>query len=252
LVSLPPVLFWIVLFAVIIPRVPAGSRPPIFANAIYDAEKFLFFGAPSYRMVSSVTECENRFFDILAAVAYGIHFFFPPAFGVILLIAHWHYAPALAYYWCWGFLNGLAVLTQFIFPTAPPWYIEKYPNLEASYAVHGDPAGLICFDTHVIHRPFFTNIYSHSPVVFGAFPSLHAAWPFLIALFCLPNIGTRMLGWLYVVWVWWAAMYLRHHYLLDLLGGAAYCLFIWHFLLPIHSRLVPRLAREEPSRELDV
>lgn len=220
-------------------------------------------------MVTSVTECENRFFDVLAAFAYGIHFFFPPTFGLVLLIVHSNYAPALAYYWCWGFLNGFAVITQFVFPTAPPWYIEKYPNVEPSYDVHGDPAGLACFDSHVISRtcsslslslsrlsipsdPFFTDIYSRSPVVFGAFPSLHAAWPFLIALFCLRNIIARLLGWLYVVWVWWAAMYLRHHYLLDLLGGAAYCLLIWYFLLPVHSKLVPWQRREQSTRELDV
>jgi membrane-associated phospholipid phosphatase len=47
-------------------------------------------------------------------------------------------------------------------------------------------------------------------------------------------------------------MYLRHHYLLDLLGGAAYCLLIWYFLLPVHSKLVPWQRREQSTRELDV
>src|SRR3990167_7951163 len=71
--------------------------------------------------------------------------------------------------------------------------------------------------------PLFSSMYGQNPVVFGSFPSLHGAWPFLISIYT----PTHVLGnfkWLYVAWIWWAALYLKHHYLVDLLGGAFYTL----------------------------
>jgi hypothetical protein len=72
----------------------------------------------------------------------------------------------------------------------------------------GDPAGLLYSDI-LLGTQFFHRIYYSSPVVFGAFPSLHAAWPILIIHF-LPVSGPfSALKWLYPAWLWWAAVYLQ-------------------------------------------
>ncbi|KNE66841.1 hypothetical protein AMAG_11324 [Allomyces macrogynus ATCC 38327] len=66
---------------------------------------------------------------------------------------------------------------------------------------------------------------------FGAFPSLHAAYAVLAAIFVgdqFPwlhigkvRIPTAVLGTVYAAGMWWATMYFAHHYLIDLLGGSA-------------------------------
>ncbi len=51
----------------------------------------------------------------------------------------------------------------------------------------GEAAGLAYAD-EILGIQFFHTIYTSSPVVFGSWPSLHAAWPMMIAWF--GNTGT--------------------------------------------------------------
>jgi membrane-associated phospholipid phosphatase len=67
----------------------------------------------------------------------------------------------------------------------------------------------------------FESIYGQSPIVFGSFPSLHATWPIVC---CIPFIAIK--GWkfapyaiVYWLWIWFAAIYLKHHFLTDILGA---------------------------------
>ncbi|KAL7748898.1 hypothetical protein RI367_005811 [Sorochytrium milnesiophthora] len=84
-----------------------------------------------------------------------------------------------------GVSNSLGVLIQMMFPTAPPWYIEKYGiDSTPSYDTVGDPAGLARIDTY-FNMTMYHDMFRHSPVVFGAFPSLHSAFATSIALFCV-------------------------------------------------------------------
>jgi len=162
--------------------------------------------------------------DLLAAAGYALHFIAPWTTALIL----WRTTKRHSTFLCaLGILNTLAVITQFFFPTAPPWYFEKYGFMPATYSMPGDPAGLQYSDI-LLGTQFFHRIYYNSPVVFGAFPSLHAAWPILIIQF-LPLGGPfATLKWLYPVWLWWAAIYLQHHFFVDLLGGAVYCALALH------------------------
>jgi len=57
-------------------------------------------------------------------------------------------------------------------------------------------------------------------LVFGAFPSLHSGNAVLEMLFmchCFPRLKPFAIG--YVMWMWWATMYLSHHYAVDLVAG---------------------------------
>lgn len=58
-------------------------------------------------------------------------------------------------------------------------------------------------------------------MVFGAFPSLHAGSAVMEALF-MSHVFPRLrpLFAVYVLWLWWATMYLSHHYAVDLVGGS--------------------------------
>lgn len=72
---------------------------------------------------------------------------------------------------------------------------------------------------------FYQETYTtQNRIPFGSFPSLHAAWPSLI-MFCFPIRGShlfKVLAVCYVCLIYWAAMYLQHHYVIDLLGGTLY------------------------------
>ncbi|KNE70200.1 hypothetical protein AMAG_15170 [Allomyces macrogynus ATCC 38327] len=115
--------------------------------------------------------------------------------------------------------------------TAAPWYNDKYSTAEPDWHMRGDAAGLARVDP-ILGAPVFAAVFANSPLVFGAFPSLHAAYAVLAAIFIgdqFPwlrfgrrvRIPTAVLGMAYAAGIWWATMYLAPHYLIDLLGGGA-------------------------------
>eukprot|EP01091_Cochliopodium_minus_P019740 TRINITY_DN8398_c0_g1_i1.p2 TRINITY_DN8398_c0_g1~~TRINITY_DN8398_c0_g1_i1.p2 ORF type:complete len:164 (-),score=33.32 TRINITY_DN8398_c0_g1_i1:45-536(-) len=139
-------------------------------------------------------------------------------------------------------MNLLAVINQLAWPTAPPWWVDGNTG-PASYEMKGDPAVLADVD-QLLGYPFFANIWSSSPIVFGSFPSLHGAWPFMISLFA-PTMTTKILAFCYTFSVWWAAIFLNHHYLIDLLGGLVYCLigyFLGKYLM--HTYILPKVEND--------
>ena len=90
-----------------------------------------------------------------------------------------------------------------------------------SYNQKGHPAGLLRVD-EILGTNLFLNGYSKSPVVYGAFPSMHCGWPFLLTLYYTGQY--QKCSWFYSCLLAWAAMYLKHHYLTDVLGGWCYAL----------------------------
>lgn len=51
--------------------------------------------------------------------------------------------------------------------------------------------------------------------------------------------------WIYVVWVWWAAVYLTHHFVVDVLGA----LFLVHLTIFL-VRLNPYVVKYEEDIEI--
>ena len=72
----------------------------------------------------------------------------------------------------------------------------------------------------ILGTSVFKKGYSKSPVVFGAFPSMHCGWPFLLTLYYTGEY--QKLSWGYSLLLAWAAMYLKHHYLTDVIAGWCY------------------------------
>lgn len=84
----------------------------------------------------------------------------------------------------------------------------------------GSPAGLARID-QLFGLDLYTSNFVASPIVFGAFPSLHAGWATLEAMFLshvFPKLRPFFIA--YIMWIWWATMYLSHHYAVDLVGGS--------------------------------
>ena len=119
-----------------------------------------------------------------------------------------------------GWMNIAGVVIQLIFPCSPPWYENLYGLAPANYNIAGSPAGLAAID-RLFGVDLYTTTFTASPQVFGAFPSLHSGNATLEALFmahAFPNLAPFFF--MYTLWVWWATMYLSHHYAIDLVAGA--------------------------------
>ena len=119
-----------------------------------------------------------------------------------------------------GYMNLVGVTIQLLLPCSPPWYENMYGLVPANYSMPGSPAGLAAIDK-LFHIDLYTSTFTASPMVFGAFPSLHSGSATIEALF-MSNIFPRLrpLFILYTLWLWWATMYLSHHYAVDLVGGS--------------------------------
>ena len=117
-------------------------------------------------------------------------------------------------------MNLIGVAIQLTFPCSPPWYENKYGLAPANYSMHGSPAGLAAIDK-LFGIALYTPGFTASPMVFGAFPSLHAGSAVMEALFMsylFPRLTPIFVT--YTLWLWWATMYLSHHYAVDLVGGS--------------------------------
>ncbi|KAF9351583.1 Aureobasidin resistance protein Aur1 [Mortierella sp. AD094] len=115
-------------------------------------------------------------------------------------------------------------------------YETRYGGFQpATYTMPGDPGGLARVDD-ILGVEMYKTTFTASPLVFGAFPSLHSADACQLAFFLVYVFGPRSIPFAmtYILWIWWATMYLGHHYVVDLVGGGAYAVIaFWigsHFL----------------------
>jgi membrane-associated phospholipid phosphatase len=148
--------------------------------------------------------------DYMGAFFYSIHFFAPTIFAFFMWQNspkdYWKYTGAFA------ILTYSALITFLVYPVAPPWY-----------GVNGVTKVLFDVDTN-IGVPIYHTIYDFfEPNQFAAFPSLHSAFPWLVSLFALKIGKAKALPILiFPIGVWFSAVYLGEHYIVDVLGGIAY------------------------------
>ena len=210
-----PLVIWLIMFQ-FCGAIPNDVRPSIDVHSLPWTERFLFGDPLLFTLFP-----DSTFLAVLAGIPYITHFSLP-----FLLSAYLWYVdkrPTL-FLWYFGVMNATAVAAQIMYPTAPPWYNANFGYSEANYDMPGDPGRLVYVD-ELINFPLFEGIYGTSPLVFGSFPSLHAAWPPLICVYTsMFNVPFPRAKWLYCIWIWWAAVFTRHHFMVDVLGGIFYCL----------------------------
>lgn len=117
-----------------------------------------------------------------------------------------------------------------------PGYELIYGLTPANYSMPGSPGGLARID-NLFGTKGYTHTFSTAPVVFGAFPSLHAGWATLEAL-VISHFFPRLtkFAWAYAGILYWATMYLTHHYLVDVVGGACLATAFFYLFLPASLR----------------
>ncbi|KAF9425744.1 Aureobasidin resistance protein Aur1 [Podila epigama] len=213
--------------------IPAEWRPHIFTSVLPTLENILYGGNISELLATTPSPVK----DILAWLPYGVMHFVLPFItaAIIFFLGPKGTLPVFAR--VFGYMNLAGVLTQLFFPCAPPWYETNYGALEpATYNMPGDPGGLARVDD-ILGTSMYKSTFTASPMVFGAFPSLHSACAWQLGFFLVFIFGPRSIPFAmaYVFWIWWATMYLGHHYVVDLVGGAGYAVvafWIGSFFLP--------------------
>lgn len=204
----------------------ARFRGTIRVAELWNWEHLLFPvpGAPGVAVSDLLSSFSLVPLDLLSGVTYLTHL--PEAMGLAVLfffLGDVRRAQRLAV----GFflLNVLGWCLWLAYPAAPPWYVDKYGLGSVELLAQASPAGGARFDA-LLGQPFFSELYSRSTNVFGAFPSLHVGYAAIAAMagfHSRPAIRWFTLS--YAVLMAFSALYLRHHYLVDVVGGIT-CAFL--------------------------
>jgi inositol phosphorylceramide synthase catalytic subunit len=202
-------------------------RGAIHVGDLFDYEARLF-SVPTADGPRAISEVISRHTSPwLDAICGATYFFFLLEVLVIAAVLFFRARPK-ALELSLGFLvvNMIGWSIWFVYPAAPPWYVDQFGTGPALLDVVSSPAGLARVDAW-IGLPLATTFYSKSANVFGAMPSLHVAYATLVAFVSAPLGGRLRLGTLvFALSMAFSAVYLRHHYLLDVLAGALIGLFV--------------------------
>ncbi|KAK0218721.1 PAP2-domain-containing protein [Armillaria fumosa] len=222
-----PILTWVLTFFAST-FIPNEWRPNISVVLLPTLESVLF-GA---NISDILTRFTHPVLDIIAWIPYGVgHFSIPFVIAAFIWLFR---AKEALHFWssAFGYMMLVGVLIQIIFPCAAPWYELIYGLTPANYGMKGSPGGLIRID-HMFHGSGYTISFSNAPVIFGAFPSLHAGGATMEALVVshfFPQ--TTRFVWFYAGVLYWATMYLTHHYLIDVVVGACLATVTFYLFLP--------------------
>lgn len=217
LAFLPFLLYWVVYDTLRIFQ--SNLLQPIHIGDLYEAEKSLF-GIQTEHGRLTPNEYwlfhTNPVLDFLTGIAY-INWFSVP-----LVLAGWFWVKdkqAFTRFSTTFFLaNLIGWVIYYIYPAAPPWYYELYGNIEC-HGIEGCAAGLLNFDA-MFNINLFKNMYSMAPNPFAAMPSLHSAFPITVLTWSFQKFRyMNILFVLHGIGIWFSAVYLSHHYTLDVLAG---------------------------------
>jgi inositol phosphorylceramide synthase catalytic subunit len=121
-------------------------------------------------------------------------------------------------------VNVLGFITYFVFPAAPPWYVAQYGLGPARLDIIPAAAAAVRFD-QLLGTHLFEQMYGRGVDVYGAYPSLHVAYPFIAFLVTLREKSVRWAripAFAFFLLMCLSAVYLQHHYVTDAVLGVTY------------------------------
>jgi membrane-associated phospholipid phosphatase len=186
--------------------------------------------------------------DLYFAIPYGLFIFIPASYAVYLYFRD--YVATLRYMWTFFALNLVGFLTYHLYPAAPPWYFHQY-GCHVDLATHASEAVALMRVDQLLGIDWFKGLYGRSSDVFGAIPSLHVAYVSLIVVegWRLHRWLGRALTLLLAVSTAAAAVYLDHHWVIDVVLGVAYTLAVHPVIRHLFRNVVDdsRLTTENQS-----
>lgn len=218
-------------------RLVVGYRGEVHVADLWHAE-LAWFGVntASGPMIPAMwlKEHTNAFLDTLCGFAYLAYIVETFAFGIYLYFRD----QKLLTRFGWGFLavNFFGMIIYMLYPAAPPWYVEQYGLGPAILEAKPSPAGAARFDA-LWGVQVFSTFYSRNANVFGAMPSLHVAYP-TVVMFASFRLGAKwgVPAILFMLLVAFSAIYLQHHYILDLVAGMSCATLTWVLITWVFNR----------------
>ncbi|KAK5995659.1 Inositol phosphorylceramide synthase catalytic subunit aur1 [Cladobotryum mycophilum] len=228
---LPSAPIWVWLLYFFCSRfIPYEYRPHIWVRVLPALENVLY-GANLSNILSAH---KHPILDILAWLPYGIMHFGAPAVCSLIIFIFGAPGSTPVFARAFGWMSILGVTIQLIFPCTPPWYENEHGLVPAAYGMPGSPAGLARVDA-IFGIDLYTTNFTAAPL------------PFVLeALFmshCFPQFKVFFAA--YAAWVWWATMYLSHHYAIDLVGGG---LIAASFYYACRARWMPQRQSDRLTR----
>jgi inositol phosphorylceramide synthase catalytic subunit len=163
------------------------------------------------------------FWDVYCAIPYGLFIGVVVAYGVYLFRRD--YPGLQRFAWSFLFLNVAGLITHHLYPAAPPWYFHQHGcSVDLATAANAGP-NLLRVDAW-LGIPYFAGVYGRASDVFGAVPSLHVAYSMLLLIDGFRRhrwLGRVLLIWFYLS-MCFAAVYLDHHWIFDIVLGSAYAI----------------------------
>jgi hypothetical protein len=166
--------------------------------------------------------------DVFFAIPYGIFLFAAAGFAVFLYVRD--YPRMLRFSQTFLVLNVAGFITYHLLPAAPPWYVYLHGCSVDLRTQATEGVALARVDAF-FGVPYFHDFYGRSHDVFGAIPSLHVAYPLIIAIegwsplgaFRAPlRVALRGFSLFFIAWMFAAAVYLEHHWVIDVIVGLVY------------------------------
>ncbi|HEY0463478.1 MAG TPA: phosphatase PAP2 family protein [Polyangiaceae bacterium] len=163
--------------------------------------------------------------DLYCAIPYALFLGAVIVYSVYLFRRD--YSSLQRFTWSFLALNVAAFITYHVYPAAPPWYFHRY-GCVVDLATHASEGPALARVDAWLGIPYFAEMYGRSSDVFGAVPSLHVGYPLMLLI-----DGFRRHRWpgrLLLVWFYlsmcFAAVYLDHHWVFDVVLGSVYAIVI--------------------------
>src|SRR5262249_31610947 len=159
--------------------------------------------------------------DILCAIPYGAFIFVVLAYAVYLYVRD--FSAQQRFTWGFFLLNIAGFLTYHLYPAAPPWYFHAH-GCVVDLSAHASEGSHLARVDAMMKLSYFAGMYGRSSDVFGAMPSLHVAYPFLMAIegWKFHRLLGRGLLVLFYCAMCFSAVYLDHHWVIDVIAGTGY------------------------------
>ena len=169
----------------------------------------------------------HTWLDLPCAFAYCVYLWQAIGYAIYLYASGRKYM-LRKHAWSFWLVNMLGFVTYFIVPASPPWYKVNHGLVEpVDMSVKSNPARLVAVDDY-LGINYFGAFYGRSSNVHGALPSLHCAYPLLTWLYSIEVFPrANILFALNAALTGFAAVYLCHHYVIDVLLGVLYSLFTY-------------------------
>ena|GEM_PF-704553 len=197
-------------------------HPNVHVTSLLNSDRALFGGTDITLWLQQklYTPGHVHWYDVVAALWYLLHFVLPCVFAFVLWIKYkerfWRFTVAFLV------MNYTTFAFFLFFPSAPPWLAGTWGVL---------PGVQFPFNQtwHVLMPHQYNNfdaitIWTHhsgNPV--AAFPSLHAAFPWLVTLYAVKFFGKwGALFFFYNPVLWFSVVYSGNHWVVDILAGIAW------------------------------